>query len=626
MKSSSSLNQKRPKLIGNNRSRFVQFIKRNLTDVTLGHRFSPLIYFWGTNPQTALFGYLQGQSSVKEVPRESFTRQFLYVSDAQYLHSNVDLSEHYEHRAQRFKSQALVQLQVDQLLEETQRQQQHQQGSMLNENIRFVLDDMMRAKSKSSALPCAASKSRQTKRERAAPNEKRELEDLSSGSSSDSGVFANDSSASQRSSASSLSDVTIIDNLPPQDKCNCRTPYEGQLLENAHIFTQDANQRNEQQIFSERSEFGQCALDWYRESHKHYHENKLVALISAGMTTGSDKKYVTDTVRTLTQLGYEVCVFIRRGVGGLKLSSTRFFSPAKWRDFEAAVRSVRQQRPNARLVAIGFSFGSIELCRYLSMSGKGSLVHAAFLISCPFDPEAGGRNMRKHALNRKVDAYLAKNLGKQLYRAFNERPAETDGNRGGSVSQQEHSLEPINTLLCNYNGSLVNLATLPKIRSLVDFETNYNRILQHYPNREAYAADSRLQNHLICIETPTLCLNSEDDFMAPMKLLPVEQIQANKNLCMILTKRGGHMAFIDGLFWPKKPYFAQRLIQKYMGAVKESLMRDENVAQIKSLKDHNHDQIFHSLAKESSDLNLTLTNNSDQHARSDHLLQMFDEK
>lgn len=30
------------------------------------------------------------------------------------------------------------------------------------------------------------------------------------------------------------------------------------------------------------------------------------------------------------------------------------------------------------------------------------------------------------------------------------------------------------------------------------------------------------------------------------------------------------MAFIDGLLWPTKPYFAQRIINKYMGAFKES--------------------------------------------------------
>lgn len=69
-----------------------------------------------------------------------------------------------------------------------------------------------------------------------------------------------------------------------------------------------------------------------------------------------------------------------------QLKSARFFSFTKWRDFGAAVEFVKLQRPNAKIVAIGFSFGAIEVCRYLSMTGKKSLVDAAMLISCPYHP------------------------------------------------------------------------------------------------------------------------------------------------------------------------------------------------------------------------------------------------
>jgi predicted alpha/beta-fold hydrolase len=399
-------------------------------------------------------------------------------------------------------------------------------------------------------------------------------------------------------------------------KCSCRSPYENKLDELAmihpheqqrlrslggghHHVLVDMNETEKQPQFKrEQFEFGQCALDWHLDSHEHYHKNNSVALISAGMTTGSDKKYVTDTVQTLNKLGYEVCVFIRRGVGGLKLNSTKFFSPSKWHDFEAAIMSIKKQRPNCRLVAIGFSFGSIELCRYLAMSGQQSLVDSALLISCPFDPEAGGRNMRKRALNRKIDAYLAKNLGKQLYQALsndnstidsrseheqtvvefmeeaaggnglqqNKRNQSKVSNKQGTTRRSSESNTVANQQLIheNYNGSIVDLSRLIKIKSLVDFEDNYNRVIQHYPSSHAYGADSRLNEQLAKIKTPTLCLSSEDDFMAPFKLLPIKEIEANENLCMILTKRGGHMAFIDGFLWPRKPYFAQRIIEEYM--------------------------------------------------------------
>ena len=596
------LNKKRPRLIGSDRSKFFAFVKSNLSQ-TLSRRFQPLIYFWGTNPQTALFGYLQGQSSDHEVPRSKFKRQYLYVNDVQYLASNVDLSQHYATSNNNIKRRPF-QLEPSKLRE--QLQQQETSGSQLDENIRLALNNLLSPQTGGPKLTGEAKAGNVNL-------ERREHEDRpksysndcssssSASSSSDSGVFASTSSASSRASSASGSSFTI--DMATAEKCSCPALYHTSdphhddlhhLLEPlnsaaSHLRANhekqptppvDSEPRQQQQadpaganITSEQLEFGQCALDWYCDSHKHYHKNKLVALISAGMTTGSDKKYVTDTVSTLERLGYEVCVFIRRGVGGLKLNSTRFFSPSKWRDFEAAIQSVRRQRPGAKLVAIGFSFGSIELCRYLSMSGANSLVSAALLISCPFDPEAGGRNMRKRALNRRIDAYLAKNLGKQLYQALSlnasNQEQEQDSSNSSSSSSNQYQL-------INYNGSMIDLSCLPKIKSLVDFEDNYNRVIQNYPNSEAYADDSRLSEHLNNIKTPTLCLSSEDDFMAPMKLLPIKQIEANKNLCMLLTKRGGHMAFIDGLFWPKKPYFAQRIIHNYMLAMRGSISQRED--------------------------------------------------
>lgn len=618
----------------------MQFIRLNLDD-TLKRRFSPLIYFWGTNPQTALFGYLQGQTSLDEMPRNKFRRQYLYVSDAQYLTSNVDLSQHYTTTKSseinnnvredcqpddglsnsRKTSSTLFQLQV---AADMAQQKQLVGSSLLDHNIRLALQDMLLhnkdidrdsdRKSGRMAESVHVDKSHEEpicNGAGGAEDERlkrlKEVDLSSSGSSSDSGVFPGHSSSASSSTAS-LSDVTELDKCC--DKCTCKTRYNGTL--SSHLdgppkpilsADRDAQQLGSPDASSTREhlQYGQCALDWHIDSHRHYHKNKLVALISAGMTTGSDKKYVTDTVKTLEGLGYEVCVFIRRGVGGLKLSSVKFFSPAKWRDFEAAVMSVRQQRPGARLVAVGFSFGSIELCRYLSMSGKQSLVDAALLISCPFDPEAGGRNMRKRALNRRIDAYLARQLGKQLYQAMFASSA-TSGTLTATVpaSQDRKS-----SVCVNMNGSSVNLASLPKIKSLVDFEDNYNRILQNYPNSDAYAADSRLQDRLASIETPTLCLSSEDDFMAPLKLLPLEQIRANKNLCMLLTKRGGHMAFIDGILWPKKPYFAQRIIGNYMKAVRASF----------STSDNHHVQDRAKAAAKQIEI-----------AKQSHLIQMFDVK
>lgn len=57
--------------------------------------------------------------------------------------------------------------------------------------------------------------------------------------------------------------------------------------------------------FIKSTNFGLCAIDWHKGSHHNYHENKRVALISAGLTTGSDRLYVAETISNLEQLGFE---------------------------------------------------------------------------------------------------------------------------------------------------------------------------------------------------------------------------------------------------------------------------------------------------------------------------------
>lgn len=215
--------------------------------------------------------------------------------------------------------------------------------------------------------------------------------------------------------------------------------------------------------------------------------------------------------------------------------------------------------------------------------------------------------MNKSSINRLVDSYLAKSLGQLLYDAlfyeqaaqqpkptknkwgfsfamsFSDAPqcdfdsavalsikGDIEANAGRRPTFQSHYLNnqlASNNIAAANDLSLEQLAKLPKIKSLSEFEVDFNRVLQNYPTREAYEEDSKLADHLANIDTPTLCLSSEDDLIAPLRLLPLAEIRKNEKLCMVLTKLGGHMGFIDGFWWPTKPYFGQRVLTSYLGAI-----------------------------------------------------------
>lgn len=153
--------------------------------------------------------------------------------------------------------------------------------------------------------------------------------------------------------------------------------------------------------------------------------------------------------------------------------------------------------------------------------------------------------MRKTFLNRLMDTYLARYLGKMLYLPLKNK-AILDGSR------------------CE-----LDFSVLPKLQSLLDFEINFNRVVQYYPTTEAYAKDSILTDVIANIQVPTLCLSSCDDFMATKQMLPLAQLARHDKMAMILTKHGGHMAFVDGI-WPKAPFLGQRVLTRYLKVLRHS--------------------------------------------------------
>lgn len=723
----------------------------------LKKRIYPLLYFWGTCPQTCLFGYLYGQDAEPKPNDSGYTRQYLEVSDIQYLMSNVDLSSHYElapnlkeklnastinpnKSKSRLKLKFKIKKSLTKKLSRTSKNSsqlpitnnhaveqaisQIQQANLqmrprlmvsraeeslfcshqlmseqlsLSDDIGEKNCNKEKSNSSSSISSSAVSSNSSTLSSNKQTNKRHPLKNSAS---LDSGVLTSPSLSS--SSVLSLD----VDEISSGSSSGCETDtiFAKSRLELAGLRRQanESNMRQESQCcytpncgqtppVPKSSNFGLCAVDWHKDSHKNYHANGMVALVAAGLTTGNDRRYVAETVENLTNLGFEVCVFIRRGVGGLPLISAKFFSLSKWRDIDTAISTIKSQRPNSKLVAVGFSFGSVELCRYLSMRGKQSLVDAAILISCPYDPGEGSKCLSKSALHRMIDSYLAKNLGLLLYNSlfgeqddnatkaedmnlgdvtkvatqwdvdsphhhklnqfeankkvkgvniFSENKSyqnkiedereeddgeqEEDNNvkdrrkkktktkktekknkakietRNGKLLELSHrndrcidlerneyttndkelnykqhdkrqntdklclkqQQQQVKQIGCELSAS--KLMELTKLKSLKQFEHSINSVVQNYPSPAAYEEDSCLVGLLENINTPTLCLSSEDDPFAPLKLLPIKEIEANEKMCMLLTKIGGHMAFVDGLFWPKKPYFGQRIIERFL--------------------------------------------------------------
>jgi len=86
-------------------------------------------------------------------------------------------------------------------------------------------------------------------------------------------------------------------------------------------------------------------------------------------------------------------------------------------------------------------------------------------------------------------------------------------------------------------------------KSIREFDERFTSKTFGYKNHvEYYNAASLDAAPLGNIAIPTMFLNSEDDPFAPGCSIPVDFIQENPSLALILTKYGGHIGFTDGMF------------------------------------------------------------------------------
>lgn len=316
--------------------------------------------------------------------------------------------------------------------------------------------------------------------------------------------------------------------------------------------------------FLELPDGGEVVLDWYHSQQSEPHPDTPIMLILPGLTGCSCNNYIVQMVAGIATHGYRCVVFNNRGTCGRKLKTPMTYCASDISDITSVVSHLKARCPAAPLSAVGVSLGGMILFNYVASfktSPKPTNHNSSFMTS-----EAPALTSTKVPVPDEcpLEACLIISV---LWR----------------ISESAASLEkPLNWFLFNRNLTQLlcrivmqnadllskhfDIAQVLKSRSVREFDQSLTINMFGFKSVESYYSQASLATKLDKMAVPVLCLAAEDDPFVPFSSLPLKEIADSSHVTMGLTKRGGHIGFVEGLL-PQGPNLMDRLAEQFACAV-----------------------------------------------------------
>lgn len=120
-------------------------------------------------------------------------------------------------------------------------------------------------------------------------------------------------------------------------------------------------------------------------------------------------------------------------------------------------------------------------------------------------------------------------------------------------------------------------------KTIKEFDSHFTSIHFGYGNVDNYYKQATLHNKLHKITVPTLCLSAADDPFQPLDgglviefsslflniyfvAIPIEAAEKSSFVAIVVTARGGHIGFLEGVFPAHKDQYMSRIFTEYFTA------------------------------------------------------------
>ncbi|CAL4122285.1 unnamed protein product, partial [Meganyctiphanes norvegica] len=294
---------------------------------------------------------------------------------------------------------------------------------------------------------------------------------------------------------------------------------------------------------------GEVCLDWLDDNqsdnrqseHEDNCSERATVIILPGLTGCSQSDYVKSFVLAVQATEARCVVFNNRGRGGIQLKTARTYCAANSDDLEEAIDHIRTKYPESPIIASGISLGGMILGNYLATRKENAAekLVAAMVLSIPWNVYVGTANLEKPMLNLWLNQHLAKCLCDSVEKMKNIL--------GGPRRKWD-------------------LDHVLQSKTVREFDTRFTAAQFGYANVDEYYRSACLHDKLDNIKVPLLCLSAADDPFQPKEGIPLDAAEKSSHVAIILTNRGGHIGFMEGLL-PTKVNFSDRVYNQLISSI-----------------------------------------------------------
>eukprot|EP00252_Welwitschia_mirabilis_P001173 TRINITY_DN11092_c0_g1_i1.p1 TRINITY_DN11092_c0_g1~~TRINITY_DN11092_c0_g1_i1.p1 ORF type:complete len:464 (-),score=44.44 TRINITY_DN11092_c0_g1_i1:233-1624(-) len=299
------------------------------------------------------------------------------------------------------------------------------------------------------------------------------------------------------------------------------------------------------------SDNGTVALDWPVSGEDDIWSIQLpfdspILILLPGLTGGSDDTYVRHMLLRARKHGWRPVVFNMRGCANIPVTTPKFYSASFTGDLQHVIQHISNIFPESNVYAVGWSLGANILVRYLGEERSDCLLSGAVSLCNPFHLPVADEDIQK-GFN---DVYN-RALAKALSRIFRRHLRLFEGIEG------------------EYDLSLAANA-----KSIREFDAGLTRVCFGFNSVDEYYTNSSSSLSIKHVHKPLLCIQAENDPIAPSRAIPEEEIKENSNCLLVVTPYGGHLGWVSGAEAPFGAPWPDPLVIEFLEVLEKGYARE----------------------------------------------------